>query len=162
MNVPTSKSKKRSAAKRSRPEEPTLFLDRNIGRHVIADRLRSEGMTVELHDDHLGQDAPDDEWIALAGRARWVAITKDKHIRHRAAELEAIKEHSAQVVVIRVKDATAQDIANVLVKGRHRISRFAAKTPAPFVAGIDRYGRVTAYRLADPMAENTGTSPTPS
>ena len=74
-------------------------------------------------------------------------ITKDKHIRHRAAELEAIKAHSARVVVIRVKNETATDIADVLVKGRHRINRFAAKTPAPFVARIDRGGTVTGYRF---------------
>ena len=120
-------------------------------------------MAVEVHDDHLAQDAPDDEWISLAGQARWVVITKDKHIRHRASELEAVKAHSARVVVIRVKNATATDIADVLVKGRHRISRFAARTPAPFVAGIDRYGKVTVYRLPDPMAEHiTGTTPAPS
>ena len=86
-------------------------------------------------------------------------ITKDKNIRHRAAELEAIKAHSARVLVIRVKNATAADIADVLMKGRHRINRFAAKTPAPFVAGIDRYGKVTVYRLSDLMAEHiTGTT----
>lgn len=147
MSVQTPKSKRRSGAKPSRHEEPTLFLDRNLGRHVIADRLRAEGVTVEVHDDHLAQDAPDDEWIALAGRERWVVITKDKNIRYRAAEIEAIKAHSARVVVIRVKNATATDIADVLLTGRHRIRRFAAKTPAPFVAGIDRYAKVTVYRL---------------
>ena len=164
MSVHTPKSKKRSAAKfPSQHKEPTLFLDRNLGRHVIADRLRAEGMAVEVHDDHLAQDAPDDEWISLAGQSRWVVITKDKHIRHRAAELEAVKAHSARVMVIRVKNATAEDIADVLVNGRHRISRFAAKTRAPFVAGIDRYGKVTAYRLSDPVAEHiTDTTPAPS
>jgi len=117
-------------------------------------------MRVEVHDDHLAQDAPDDEWIALAGQERWVVITKDKNIRHRAAELEAIKAHSARVLVIRVKNATATAIADVLVKGRHRIGRFAAKTPAPFVAGIDRYGKVTVYRHPDLMADHTtGTTP---
>ena len=90
-------------------------------------------------------------------------ITKDKHIRHRAAELEAIKAHSARVLVIRVKNATAADIADVLVKGRPRIGRFAAKTAAPFVAGIDRYGKVTAYRLSVHMAEHImGKTPAPS
>ena len=141
------KSKKRSGANSQPPPEPTLFIDRNLGKHVIADRLRADGMTVEVHDDHLPQNAPDEEWIALVGRKGWVAITKDKNIRYRAAELEAIRRHSARVIVIRMKNATGTDIAELLVKGRRRIARFAAKTPPPFVAGISRNGAVKAYEI---------------
>ena len=140
------KSKKRSgASSKPPPEEPTLFLDRNLGRHIIADRLRADGMKVEVHDDHLPLDAPDEEWIALVGRKGWVAITKDKNVRYRAAELDAIRRHSARVIVVRMKNATGSDIAELLVKGRLRIARFAARTPAPFVAGILGGGTVKAY-----------------
>ena len=141
------KSKRRSAASSRPPPEPTLFLDRNLGRHIIADRLRAEGMAVEVHDDHLPLDAPDEEWIALVGRKGWVAITKDRNVRCRAAELRAIRRHSARVIVIRMKNATGSDIAELLVKGRRRIARFAAKTPAPFVAGLYGGGRVKAYEI---------------
>ena len=141
------KSKKRSAAS-SRPQpEPTLFLDRNLGRHIIADRLRADGMTVEVHDDHLPLDAPDEDWIALVGAKGWVAITKDRNVRYRAAELEAIRRHSARVVVIRMKNATAPEIAALLLKGRRRIARYAAKTPPPFVAGIHGSGTVKPYGI---------------
>ena len=141
------KSKKRSGAS-SRPlPEPTLFIDRSLGRHIIADRLRSEGMAVEVHDDHLPQDAPDEEWIALVGRRGWVAITKDRNVRYRAAEHEAVRRHAARVIVIRMKNATGADIAELLVKGRRRIARFAAKTPPPFVAGIYASGTVKAYGI---------------
>ena len=139
------KSKKRSAAS-SRPQpEPTLFLDRNLGRHIIANRLRSEGMTV--HDDRLPPDAPDEEWIALVGAKGWVAVTKDRNVRYRAAELEAIRRHSARVIVIRMKNATGPDIAQLLVKGRRRIARFAAKTRPPFLAGIHGSGTVKPYEI---------------
>ncbi len=141
------KSKKRSAAS-SRPRpEPTLFLNRNLGRHVIADRLRAEGTAVEVHDDHLPQDAPDEDWIALVGARGWVAITKDRDVRYRAAELEAIRRHSARVIVIRMKNATGLDHAALLVRGRRRIARFAANTSPPFVAGIYRSGAVRAYEI---------------
>ena len=141
------KSKKRSGASSKPQPEPTLFIDRSLGRHIIADRLRADGMTVQVHDDHLPQDAPDEEWIALVGRMSWVAITKDRNVRYRAAELEAIRRHSARVIVIRMKNATGPDIAALLVKGRRRIARFAAKTPPPFVAGIYASGAVKAYEI---------------
>ena len=141
------KSRKRSAAS-SRPQpERTLFIDRSLGKHIIADRLRAEGMAVEVHDDHLPQDAPDEEWIALVGRMGWVAITKDRDVRYRAAELDAIRRHSARVIVIRMKNATGLDHAALLGEGRRRIARFAANTSPPFVAGIYRSGAVRAYEI---------------
>ena len=147
MSARMRKSKKRSGANSKPPPEPTLFLDRNLGRHIIAKRLRDDGMAVEVHDDHLPPDAPDEDWIALVGREGWVAVTKDKNVRYRTAELEAIREHSARVLVIRMKNATGSDIADVLAKGRRRIARFTARTPAPFIAGIQKSGAVSAYKL---------------
>lgn len=147
MGAGMKKSKKPSGSS-SRPQsEPALFLDRNPGRHIIADRLRSEGIRVEVHDDHLPLDAPDEEWIALVGRKGWIAITKDKNVRYRTAELVAIRKHSARVIVIRMKNATGSEIAEVLVKGWQRVTRHASKTPAPFVAGIYGSGTVTACEI---------------
>ena len=141
------KSKKRSGASSKPQPERTLFIDRSLGRHIIANRLRAEGMAVQVHDDHLPQDAPDEEWIALVGRMGWVAITKDRGVRYRAAELQAIQRHSARVIVLRMKNATGPDIAELLVKGRRRIARFAAKTDPPFVACIHGSGTVKAYEI---------------
>ena len=140
------KSKKRSDVSSSwQREEPILFLDRNLGKHIIADRLRSAGMKVEVHDNHLPPDAPDEDWLALVGRMGWVALTKDKNIRYRTAELESIRRNAARIIVIRAKNATGSDIAELLVKGRRRIARFVAKTVAPFVAAIDGSSRIRVY-----------------
>lgn len=92
MSAGQKKSKKPSGANSKLQHEPTLFLDRNLGKHAIANRLRSEGMAVEVHDDHLAPDAPDEDWIALVGCKNWLAITKDRNIRYRTAELEAISK----------------------------------------------------------------------
>ena len=54
MSATKRKSKRRSAASfPPQHDEPVFFLDRNLGRHVVASRLRAVGMPVELHDDHL-------------------------------------------------------------------------------------------------------------
>ncbi len=84
-------------------------------------------MAVEVHDDHLPLDAPDEEWLALVGRKGRVAVTKDRNVRYRAAEVGAIKRHSARVIVIRMKSATGPEIAELPVKGRRRIARFALR-----------------------------------
>lgn len=141
------KSKRRSGASSKPPPEPTLFLDRNLGKYIIAKRLRDAGMKVEVHDDHLPMDAPDEDWIALIGLKGWVAVTKDKNVRYRMAELAAILEHSACVIVIRMRNATGPEIADVLTKGRRRIARFASKTPAPYLTGIQKSGAVSPYKI---------------
>ena len=145
MSATGKKSKKPSDASSERQhEEPVLFLDRSLGRHVIADALRAAGMKVQVHDDHLPNNAPDEDWIALVGQTGWVALTKDRNIRYRAAELDSVRRHAARIIVIRAKDMTGPEIAELLVKGRSSIAHIAT-IPAPLVAGIDRRGRVLRY-----------------
>lgn len=142
------RSKKRSeVSSNQRPKDFVLYLDRNMGNHVIADGLRIEGQRVEIHDDHLPIDAPDENWISLVGKQGWIAVTKDKNIRYRAGEIDAVKHFKARVIVVRAKDATGSEIAEILVKYIERIRRYSARTPAPFVAGIDRSGSIKGYSI---------------
>ena len=142
------KSKKRSAASSNwQREEPVLFLDRNLGKHVIADRLRAEGMAVEVHDDHLPPDAPDEDWLAYVGRRGWIALTNDKNIRYRTAELTAIRKHGVRIIVIRAKNATAVDMAEMVVKGRRRIADFAEKPSGSLVAAMYANGMLRPYGI---------------
>lgn len=140
------RSKKRSDANlEPQPEELILFLDRNLGNHVIAKALRDAGHQVEIHDDHLPVDAPDKDWIKLISSRGWVGLTKDKHIKYRAAELNSIKEYNARVIVIRAKNLTGPELAETLVKFHGRIRKFVAQENAPFIAGINRSGSISHY-----------------
>lgn len=146
MSEKKKRSKKRSDVNSKRPPESfVLYLDSNLGNHIIANALRGAGHKVEIHDDHLPIDAPDEDWIRLCSERDWVAVTKDKNIRYRTAELETIMAYGARVFVIRAKNATGRDIAELLATYHPRLRRFAAKTPAPFVAGIDRSGSISTY-----------------
>src|ERR1700712_286898 len=75
--------------------QPEFFLDRSLGR-TTASRLREAGYVVHLIADHYPNDAgdvPDEEWIAEGSSRGWTLLTKDKRIRYRAAELEALQGH---------------------------------------------------------------------
>ena len=132
---------------KQRLDEPTLFIDRNLGKHIIAERLLSEGVKVEAHDDHLPSDAPDEVWLKLIAEHGWIAITRDKNIRYRSAEIEAIRRHGASVIVVRMKSATGEAIAETILKARDSITQFVELTPAPFVAGLYASGKLTAYPI---------------
>lgn len=145
MNARKRKSRKQSAAKRRLPPDYTIFIERNLGKHTIARVLRDTGEQVEVHDDHLAQNAPDEDWIRLVGEKGWLAVTKDKNIRYRQGELWAIKQYKARVFVIRAKNVTAEDNAEIILKALGRMKRFAQKTPAPFVAALYRNGDIKQY-----------------
>ena len=142
------RSKKRSDASSERqPDEIVLFLDRNLGKHVIAEALRDAGHRVEIHDDHLPVAAPDEDWIRLISSRGWIGVTKDKRIRYRTAEIGTIKEYGARVIVIRAKNQTGPEIAEILVKNYSRIQRFVVRESAPFIAGINRSGSISHYAI---------------
>ena len=63
------------------PDPLTFFLDRNLGKHIIADILREAGARVAVHDDHFPTDAKDNEWLPAVGKNGWVVLTKDKRIK---------------------------------------------------------------------------------
>ena len=148
MNVIKKKLKKQSDASSKPPHKNfTFFLDRNFGNFKIVEALRDSGYQVEIHDDHLDTKAPDEEWIKFVSKRGWLAITKDKRIKYRASEIYAIREYGARVLVVRAKNTTGEDVAAILLKSYHRIQRFAAKTKPPFIAGIDRSGKITLYDI---------------
>ena len=148
MSASRRRSRKRSvASSKQPPEQRALYLDRNLGKHVIADALRDAGFHVEVHDDHLPIDAPDEDWVELVGKKGWIALTKDKNIRYRFAELDAIKTHKARVVVIRAKNVTGNELGELVVKHYEKIQRFSSIHKAPFVAGIERAGKLSLYPM---------------
>ena len=114
---------------------------------MIADAMRADHWSVELHDDHLAIDSPDEDWIALAGVNDWIVITEDKNIRYRSGELLAIRNKNARVIVLRAKNTTGDEKAELLVKYAQRIQQFYDKNDPPFVAGIDRTGRIKNYDI---------------
>ena len=114
------KSKKPSGVNSRPPDDRSiLFIDRNLGRHVLADKLREAG----------------------------IAIGRDKNIRYRGPEKAALIQANARLIVIRAKNTTGQDIADLLIRHINRIYRFANKHDAPFIAGITRDGTITKYPL---------------
>ena len=145
MSAKKRRSKRLSVANSDQsPEIRTLYLDRNFGKHLIADALRAASCAVEVHDDHLSIDAPDEHWIELVTKNGWIAITKDKNIRYRHAEIESVKASGARVVV-RAKNVTGSGLAILLIKHYQRIQDFACKNKTTFVVGLDRNGKLSLY-----------------
>lgn|GEM_PF-3028076 len=80
-----------------------FFLDRSLGRHRVAHALRAAGWTVRTHHEVFGerdQEVPDVEWLELCGREGLPVLTKDRRLRYRPAEIEAIRRFAVRAFVL--------------------------------------------------------------
>lgn len=122
-----------------------FFTDRNLGKR-FAERLRELGLSVEIHDDHLDQVAPDEEVLSYAAARGWVVITADYRIRYRPAEREAIISTKATVIHVKPRQARPlPEIAELFAANLSRIEQCLQKHQPPlFIAfRIKQNGKVS-------------------
>jgi hypothetical protein len=120
----------------------TFFIDRCLGKYVIADQLRAAGELVEIHDDHFPADCPDDVWLGAVGANSWIVITKDKNFQKRQIETVAIARSTVRVFQLSAGEMTGQEMADLVTVRRKKIRDFAVSNRAPFIAKISRSGAI--------------------
>ncbi|MGH7324614.1 MAG: hypothetical protein ACREJ9_08200 [Candidatus Rokuibacteriota bacterium] len=137
--------KKPSAAssKKEPPEPLVLFVDRSLGKKIVAGALRQAGAQVEIHDDHFAPDALDEVWLREAGERGWIVLTKDRGIRYRAPALAAIRLATVRMFVLTAGDLQGPEMAAIFVKALPLIVRVARGQVAPFIAKVTKSGAVS-------------------
>ena len=85
----------------------------------------------------------DVDWLtALQGRD-WIVLTKDKNIRRRPLEAQALIAAGLRVFVVTATDLTGEETGQIIAKALPKIRRFCKKHRPPFIAGITRMSEVT-------------------
>jgi hypothetical protein len=97
--------------------------------------------------DVLQPGAKDADWLAaLAGRD-WIVLTKDKNIRRRPLEAQALIAAGLRVFVITSTDLTGDEAGAIFVEAIPKIRRFCNKHKPPFIAGVTRMSEITMLRI---------------
>lgn len=122
------------------PEQLVLFIDRSLGKQIIASALRHAGHSVEVHDDHFPPDAPDNVWLSDVSRRGWIVLTKDKRIRYRASELAAVSATKARVFTLTAGSIQAQEMADIYIRAMPKVQAFVARHSPPYIVTISRSG----------------------
>jgi hypothetical protein len=121
---------------------PEFFVDRSLGRVVVAEAIRALGYVVhtmvDVYPDGRDQEVPDVEWIRDASDAGWVALTKDERITRYPDEQEALVQSTLRVFAIGNQHLTGPQMAAYYVTNINRIVQRARK-PGPFVDTVYRY-----------------------
>jgi predicted nuclease of predicted toxin-antitoxin system len=138
------KSKKRSAANSKKsPPKPVFFLDRSLGKHIVADALRHAGAEVRIHGDHFAEDEKDERWLREVGKQGWIVLTKDKNIRYHLLEIAALIRGAVSAFILTSGNLTGSEMATAFVKALPQMNRLAEKIPRPFVATVTKSGSVS-------------------
>ena len=120
-----------------------FFLDRSLGKKVIAEALRRAGVAVQIHDDHFPPNARDEEWLPVVGQRGWVVLTKDKRIRYRTLERLALLQAGVRAFVLTAGSLQGAEMAKIFIKALPAIRRFIQTHAPPFIATVTRRGTVS-------------------
>ncbi len=125
----------------SLPSEP-LLLDEGLGTKVVASALRAAGATVIVHRDEFEPGTPDQDWLRVAGAKGWVVLGKDRAIRRRHNERQAVIDAKVKLFTLTSADLSGEEMARAFVLALPRIARVAGANAGPFTAAVYRDGRV--------------------
>ncbi|POM26098.1 hypothetical protein BTM25_04860 [Actinomadura rubteroloni] len=117
-------------------QQPRFFVDRSLGRILVPKLLRDAGWELITLAEHYGipedEHVADVEWIEEAARQGWPVLMKDKKIRYRRVEIEAVAQHEARCFVITRADLKSTEYAARLISNQEAILQ-AAGLPGPFI-----------------------------
>jgi hypothetical protein len=142
-------SKKRSGASSVRRPEAALtyFVDECLGRHFVVEALREAGAHVEVHYQHFQPGSPDAEWLPVAGQRQWIVLTKDRHIRRRELEIQAIVNARVRAFVLTAADLTGREQAVAFVRALSKMNRMSAASRGPFIGRVGESGGISILPL---------------
>jgi predicted nuclease of predicted toxin-antitoxin system len=145
MGEKLSKLKKRSGASyRSKRDNPLeLFVDRCLGKNLLPEALRKlPNLIVHVHHEHFADDEEDHVWLPKVAAKGWVILTKDKDIRHRKLEIDAVLQNDAVMLTFGQGDYSALEMAEAFQRALPDIRRTVAGYFHPLVARISKKGEL--------------------
>jgi hypothetical protein len=111
---------------------------------------------------------PDLEWMPVVGRAGWLVITRDQHIRQRTKEVEAYYEHNIKCVAIVTQHPKTEKLdtfrqLEIVMSNWRRLDQLADEQ-GPFVFTLARGGlsKIEPTAPERPRARAAHRTPRPS
>lgn len=114
-----------------------FFTDRDLG-SLFPRILSDAGISVIKRDDEFSNERTSDEvWLQRVGANGWYAISRDKRIRYRPNERQAVIREGVGLFLI-MGNAPHEELAFNFVDCIRKIERFCNRYQPPFIAGVYR------------------------
>ena len=145
MSARRRKSKKRSGANSVKQpnDRYEFFVDECVAYKHVANMLRDAGHTAHVPGpDTFATGTKDIYWLPRVGACGWVLITKDKRIRKRKIELQALTEANVKAFVLTGGGLTGEEQAYVLCEALPAMIKLLRQRSAYFIALVTKSAKV--------------------
>jgi hypothetical protein len=123
-----------------------IFVDRSVPRRV-AEALNTVRGDVDRLEPRYRHDTPDHVWLADAGRSDWLVVTRDRHVRTRPLERQAIEENGVGCFILAYRRTLDPwGILKLLANTLDEMERRFATTERPLIFTVSGGGRFRQYR----------------
>lgn len=117
-----------------------IFIDRSVPKSV-AEAIKQVRDDVRWLEDEFPHGTPDPEWLGAVGRRAWLVVTRDKRIRYRPGEKQAIIDNRVGCFCFtQNSDPTRWGYLKLIVSTLDEMERLFAATERPFIFGVGREG----------------------
>jgi hypothetical protein len=142
-------SRKRSAASSSakRLERAVFYLDESIYSRLLGEALEQAGVSVRRPGVDVPFGTPDEAWLATAGAHGWIVLMRDQRVRHRALEIQALRNARVGAFVLTAGQATARDTAIVVVAKLPKILNISLSERKPFLYTLGINGALSRVKI---------------
>ena len=118
-----------------------IFFDRSVPKSV-ADAIKQVRDDVRWLEEEFPHGTPDPEWLSEVGRRGWLVVSRDKRIRYRPGEKQAIVENRVGCFCLtQTTNPTRWQFLKLIVSTLDEMERLFAETERPFIYGISKDGQ---------------------
>jgi len=122
-----------------------IFIDRSIPKS-IGDALKCVRSDVRWLEDEFDHNTPDPTWLREVGRRRWLVVRRDRRIRYRPAEKQAIIDSGVGYFCLsQNSNPTRWEYRKLIVATLDEMEEVFAATERPFIYAIYKDGQFRRF-----------------
>jgi hypothetical protein len=109
--------------------------------------MRDAGANVVHPGGAIPFGATDEVWLKECGKNDWIVLTRDKYIRRRRLEKEALRASGVAAFALTSGEATAEETAYTIEKIMQKLVNMSVGEPKPFLFTFGLSGGLTRVRF---------------
>jgi len=113
----------------------------------LSDGLIAAGVTVKRPGIDIPFGTQDQEWLAIAGAQGWIVLMRDQRVKHRALEIQSLRDARVGAFVLTAGQATAQTTAAVILSKLQKIVNISRSERKPFLYTLGTSGALSRVKI---------------